>query len=143
MLPGDGTFSPLISSQARTSPTNGRIFVLKFSSSSSRHFFWLQSKNQHPDNKPNWYSDRDLKLGSIVNDLLQGAEVDVEAELAAVSRGPAGNDGNDDEDMQDAPPTDNSLRRTSTGGAGADATGGDVREEGEEAREGGADGGRA
>jgi 26S proteasome regulatory subunit N13 len=142
MLPGDGTFSPLTSSQTRTSPTNGRIFVLKFSSSSSRHFFWLQSKNQHPDNKPNWYSDRDLKLGSIVNDLLQGIEVDVEGELAIVGRGPSGDDGNDDEDMQDAPP-DNNLRRTSTGGAGAGATGGDIREEGEEAREGGADGGRA
>lgn len=77
-----------------------------------------------------------------MNDLLQGAEVDVQAELAAVGRGPSGNDENDDEDMQDAPP-DNSLRRTNTGGAGADATGGDVREEGEDAREGGADGGRA
>jgi 26S proteasome regulatory subunit N13 len=144
MLPGDGSFTPLTKGLgSRTSPTNGRVFVLKFSSSSSRHFFWLQSKNQHPDNKPNWYSDRDIKLGSIVNDLLQGEEVDVEAELATVSQGPSGNDGgNDDEDMQDAPP-DNDLTRTSTGGAGAGATGGDIREEGEEAREGGADGGRA
>jgi 26S proteasome regulatory subunit N13 len=143
MLPGDGSFTPLTTDHnPRTSPTNGRIFVLKFESSSSRHFFWLQAKNQHSDNKPNYWSDRDLKLGSIVNDLLQGAEVDVQAELAEVGRGPSGNDGNDDEDMQDAPP-DNNLRRTSTGGAGADATGGDVREEGEEAREGGANGGRA
>lgn len=74
-----------------------------------------------------------------MNDLLQGADIDVQAEIMAIGQGPSGND---DEDMQDAPP-DNDLTRTSTGGAGAGATGGDVREEGAEAREGGADGGRA
>lgn len=73
-----------------------------------------------------------------MNDLLQGNEVDVHEELASSGR----NNGNDDEDMEDAPP-DNDLTRTSTGGAGAGATGGDVREEGAGAREGGADGGRA
>jgi len=65
--------------------------------------------------------------------------VDVQGELNQID-GSGGPD--DDEEMGDAPP-DHDLRRTSTGGAGADATGGDVREEGEEAREGGADGGRA
>lgn len=140
MVPGDGSFVPLTKkTDAHTSPTNGRIFVLKFSSSSSRHLFWLQSKNQHPEDKPDHYSERDLKVGAIVNDLLQGADIDVQAEIMAIGQGPSGND---DEDMQDAPP-DNDLTRTSTGGAGAGATGGDVREEGAEAREGGADGGRA
>ncbi|QDS72522.1 hypothetical protein FKW77_000167 [Venturia effusa] len=139
MLPADGSFTPITKPNDRhTSPSNGRIFALKFSSSSDRHFFWLQSKNQHPDNKPNYWSDKDLKLGKIVNDLLQGNEVDVQEELAAAR----GGNGDDDENMEDAPP-DNDLTRTSTGGAGAGATGGDVREEGEEAREGGADGGRA
>lgn len=73
-----------------------------------------------------------------MNDLLQGNDVEIQEESDPAGR----NNGNDDEDMEDAPP-DNDLTRTSTGGAGAGATGGDVREEGEEAREGGADGGRA
>ncbi|RDI81168.1 Mannosyl-oligosaccharide 1,2-alpha-mannosidase [Venturia inaequalis] len=139
MLPTDGSFTPITKpNDIYTSPSNGRIFALKFSSSPDRHFFWLQSKNQHPNNKPNHWSDKDLKLGKIVNDLLQGNEVDVQEELASARR----NNGNDDEDMEDAPP-DNDLTRTSTGGAGAGATGGDIREEGEGARGGGADGGRA
>lgn len=79
-----------------------------------------------------------------MNLLLQGEEVDVNAELAAVrSGGGSGRRDNDgDEAMQDA---DHSGGRDapSTGGAGADATGGDVREEGDEARDGGADGARA
>jgi len=140
MLPGDGSFTPY---KPAESATNGRIFVLKFTSSSSRHFFWLQSKSQHPEGKDDWFSERDLKLGQIVDALLSGEEVDVQGELSQIGRGPGRPDGDHDEDMQDAPPQDNELSRTSTGGAGADATGGDVREEGHEAREGGADGGRA
>jgi 26S proteasome regulatory subunit N13 len=73
-----------------------------------------------------------------------GEPVDVAAELQSVSRdGPSPDDEDGDEDMDDAPPSDSRARANSTGGAGADATGGDVREEGHEAREGGADGGRA
>lgn len=139
MLPTDGSFTPITKhNDIHTSPSNGRIFALKFSSSPDHHFFWLQSKNQHPENKSNHWSDKDLKLGKIVNDLLQGNDVEIQEESDPAGR----NNGNDDEDMEDAPP-DNDLTRTSTGGAGAGATGGDVREEGEEAREGGADGGRA
>jgi hypothetical protein len=146
MVHTDGTFTPYTgkdyddSSEYVTSPTNGRIYALKFSSSSSRHFFWLQSKSQHPDGKDNAFSPRDLTIGRIVNALLSGEDVDVESEL--VNAGGPGRPDDGDEDMADAPP-DNDLRRTSTGGAGAGATGGDIREEGEEAREGGADGGRA
>jgi len=149
MIPGDGTFTPYTgkenseSSENVTSPTNGRIFVLKFSSSSQRHLFWLQSKSRGADN---WFSPFDLKLGQIVDMILQGNEVNVMEELAEVRRngsgpGPEGDGDDGDEDMEDAPP--NRYRSNSTGGAGADATGGDIREEGEEAREGGADGGRA
>jgi 26S proteasome regulatory subunit N13 len=150
MIPGDGTFLPYTgketsaSSENVTSPAGGRIFVLKFQSSSQRHLFWMQSKSQHPDGKPNWFSQRDLKIGQIVDMLLQGAEVDVQAEMDEVrENGEPPRRDDEDEDMEDAPPTSPRLRSNSTGGAGAGATGGDVREEGEEAREGGADGGRA
>ena len=145
MFPGDGTFSPYTGppSEADSKPaTNGRIYVLRFSSSSSRHLFWLQSKSQSPSGDASWFSPRDRKLGEIVNNLLQGEDVNVTRELANVPQ-PSADD--DDEPMEDA---DNAglgpeLDRAASGGAGAGATGGDFREEGEEAREGGADGGRA
>jgi hypothetical protein len=137
MFPGDGEFTPYTDSKSTSSnvfsPTNGRIFRLKFSSSSQRYFFWLQSKPTHPSGKPNYFSERDLRLGKIVNDILQGEEVDVRSALA-------GSAGDEDEDMGDA---DDLSRTRSTGGAGADATGGDFRDEGENAREGGEDGARA
>jgi hypothetical protein len=144
MFPGDGTFTPYTdpknTSNDVVSPTGGRIFRLKFSSSSQRYFFWLQSKPQHPSGKPNYFSERDLKLGTIVNDILQGEEVDVQGALNEAGEGSGPPD--EDEDMGDAPP-DHELRRESTGGAGPGATGGDFREEGEEARGGGSDGARA
>lgn len=142
MFPGDGTFTPYrdpksdsSASSAVYSPTNGRIFRLKFSSSGERKFFWLQSKPTHPSGKVNYFSERDLKLGTIVNDILQGEDVDVRQALA--SSGAAG--GDEDEEMGDA----DQLHRTSTGGAGPDATGGNFEEEGEDSRRGGADGARA
>ncbi|KAF1990740.1 hypothetical protein K402DRAFT_389659 [Aulographum hederae CBS 113979] len=149
MIPGDGTFQPYVGSTPPssednvTSPTNGRIFILKFSSSSQRHVFWLQSKSK---GAPNWFSAKDKKLGQIVDMLLSGEEVDVQDELNHIEQDGDGGGGDDDGDqeMQDAePPEPRHDRSGSTGGAGAGATGGDIREEGEEAREGGADGGRA
>lgn len=148
MIPGDGSFIPYTGSETAAesenvrSPTDGRIFVLKFSSSSQRYLFWLQSKSQHPKGDASWFSPRDLAIGQIVDRLLNGEEVDVQGELAAVvSQG-----GDEDETMEDVQGTDhfaNRNRHSTTGGAGAGATGGDIREEGEESREGGADGGRA
>ncbi|KAF2682051.1 hypothetical protein K458DRAFT_405831 [Lentithecium fluviatile CBS 122367] len=148
MIPGDGSFIPYTGNEAAAesdnvrSPTDGRIFVLKFSSSSQRYLFWLQSKSQHRNGDPSWFSTRDLAIGQIVDRLLNGEEVDVQTELAiAASQG-----GDEDETMEDVEGTDHSSNRNrhgSTGGAGAGATGGDIREEGEESREGGADGGRA
>lgn len=152
MLPGDATYTPYIGpdsgadSEDLKSPTNGRVFVLKFSSSSQRYLFWLQSKSQHRKGD-SWFSERDLKVGQIIDLWLSGDEVDLEAELAQLrnSRDPSADD-DDDETMEDVEGTDHSRNRSrhgGAGGAGPDATGGDIREEGEESREGGADGGRA
>ncbi|GFF84618.1 hypothetical protein IFM47457_06541 [Aspergillus lentulus] len=144
MVPSDGTFTPY-QPAGKDTPTNGRVFVLKFSSSSQRYLFWLQSKSQHERGDPSWFSPRDLKLGEIVNELLQGEEVDVAHAIANLPRGGPSGGGDDDETMEDVEDADHnpSHNHGGSGGAGLDATGGDIREEGEEAREGGADGGRA
>jgi 26S proteasome regulatory subunit N13 len=147
MFPTDGQFEPYDSMRTSepTAKTNGRIFSLKFSSSSERHLFWLQSKSQDPANDPSFFSERDLTIGKIVDKFLQGEEVNVEEQIAQVRGSGPGSGGNDeDETMEDVEGHgDRSHHRGGSGGAGPDATGGDVREEGSGAREGGADGGRA
>ena len=90
------------------------------------------------------FSERDLRLVKIVDSLLQGEEVDNAEvnEVRAMGQGGSGSGGSGadaDTAMEDAQPDSGQ----GTGGAGPGATGGDVREEGEESREGGADGGRA
>lgn len=145
MVPTDGTFVPFeTDSSQSTTKTNGRVFVLKFGSSSQRHFFWLQSKPQGRTGNPSYFSPRDRKIGDIVNRLLQGEEVNVSRELNNLQN-PHNRDDDDDEAMEDVEGHDHagSRPRQGSGGAGPDATGGDVREEGEESREGGSDGARA
>lgn len=63
--------------------------------------------------------------------------------MASIPQDPNGPD--DDETMEDVEGTNHDSNHHSGGGGGAGpgATGGDVREEGEPSREGGADGGRA
>ncbi|KAI0972549.1 proteasome complex subunit Rpn13 ubiquitin receptor-domain-containing protein [Xylaria arbuscula] len=145
MVPGDGHFIPYEASSDRAPYTDGRIFVLKFLSSSTRYVFWLQSKAQGPrgNRNPSYLSPRDRKIGEIVDTMLQGEEVDVVEELRQIRNNGHGDDG--DATMEDAAEGHGSSNEPhgGSGGAGADATGGDVREEGEDAREGGADGARA
>ncbi|KAL1893621.1 hypothetical protein Cpir12675_004051 [Ceratocystis pirilliformis] len=146
MIPEDGNFLHY-DSESPSAKTNGRIYVLKFRSSSQRYLFWLQSAPEHPTIHSR-LSERDRKITDIVFNLLQGEEVDVDAELAALDEDDdeeeeeeeyEDEDEDEDEEMADQTTT----ARGTTGGAGADATGGDIRDEGEDAREGGADGGRA
>lgn len=150
MFPMDGTYKPYKPTHAGNTnnpnkPTNGRIFVLRFSSSSQKHFFWLQAKSQHPSQDPSWFSARDLKLGEIVNNLLQGEEIDIPEMISSIS--PEDDDAGLDEDetMEDVEGSgdQHDHHHSGSGGAGAGATGGDIRNEGEGSREGGADGGRA
>ena len=108
----------------------------------------MQAKSQHKDGTPSWFSERDQHLGEIVNRLLQGDEVDIRHEMQTLGRSDRhgdGGDGGDDDVMEDVSGNDTAPEhhRGGSGGAGPDATGGDSREEGEDSRRGGSDGGRA
>lgn len=146
MVPADGTFIPYEPSltDSSKSATNGRMFVLRFQSSTQRHFFWLQSKSQHANGDPAWFSPRDLKLGQIVNRLLQGEEVNVEEEVASITND---NDRNGEDDDDSTSRMEDVRSEGQSGPPGNIASGdpfmGDPGEEGQGSREGGADGGRA
>ncbi|EAU86248.1 hypothetical protein CC1G_03459 [Coprinopsis cinerea okayama7 len=57
LFPGDATFS-------KVTESNGRVWVLKFESSGSRHFFWMQDAD----------SSRDQEFADNVNRLLEDPE---------------------------------------------------------------------
>ncbi|KAL8674536.1 MAG: hypothetical protein Q9168_001054 [Polycauliona sp. 1 TL-2023] len=145
MVPSDGSFRPYkVTHGSAKSPTNGRIFTLKFQSSSARHLFWLQAKSQHAQGDVGWFSPRDLKLGEIVDQLLQGEQVNVQEELSNLPNGQGGADDDDDDSRNRM----EGVRRESQSGtaenlASGDPFIGDPSNEGEGSREGGADGGRA
>lgn len=138
-FPGDAHIEPWNYGGENTGITNGRIYRLEFESSSAHHYFWLQSATQHADGKADHWSDKDLSLGRIINEILAGSD-DVDAQgvySAAGGGGGGGEDNDEDAEMRDAEDGPGS------GDTGAGATGGDAMEEGEGSRRGGADGGRA
>ena len=144
MVPGDGNFVPYHVKESRStsnpkSPTTGRMFVLKFQSSSTRHLFWLQSKSQHSQGDRAWFSPRDQKIGQMVDRILQGDEVNVREEYANIPNDHGGD--RDDEAMEDAGSASQGDIQGNIGSG--DPFMGDPGSEGEESREGGADGGRA
>jgi len=141
MVPMDGYFKPYLGEQkiANTSPTNGRVFVLKFRSSSERKFFWLQSREQ-PAGHMNTFSPRDLRMCQLVDSILQGNDG---LAYGDDNDGPAQYGGEDDDDQAMEDVQEGDPARPNQGGAGSDATGGDVTDEGAGSRDGGADGGRA
>ena len=122
MVPTDGHFLPYDRTKPgsdQKSPTNGRIFVLGFQSSTQKHVFWLQSKSQHPSGDPSWFSPRDLKLGYIVDQLLQGEEINVQEEVANISNDQAGQgDEPDHMDIDHTEPERQSDPAESHGGNG-------------------------
>ena len=121
MPPTDGTFRPYTgptkpsADAPNKSPLNGRVFVLKFLSSSQRYFFWLQSREQ-PAGDPSRFSQRDLKLGEIVDNLLQGGDME-EGDIAELRQqggdGPNDGGGESMDGVQPSGPT--------TDGAGSNA----------------------
>lgn len=137
MVPTDCHFLPyekVAPNSDKKSPTNGRIFVLNFQSSTQKHVFWLQSKSQHPQGDSSWFSPRDLKVGQIVDRLLQGDEVNVQEEVANITTEQGGGGGDGDINMQDAGPE---------GQDAADQGGPSTTQEGGESRDQGAGGGPA
>ncbi len=137
MVPADGRFLPYQPKPegSTISPTNGRTFVLRFQSSTQRHFFWLQSKSQHTQGDPSWFSPRDLKLGHIVDRLLQGDEVNVREEVANISN----EQGGDSDEIGDSTSRMEDVRSEGQSGVPRDGSG----DEGQGSKEGAADGGRA
>lgn len=63
---------------------NGCIFVFKFILFFQRYIFWFQLKLQGQSGDFIWFSFRDFKIGEIVDQFLQGEEVDVICELVLV-----------------------------------------------------------
>jgi len=145
MIPGDATFKPYVGPNKPSagpetvrSPVNGRIFVLKFSSSSQRYLFWLQAK---PRREPSQFSKGDLDLGERVNLLLQAEDVDYAAALGTAADEDDEEDeegGDGDATMKDVDPTE----EADTGDkAGQNATSDSAQ--GGSAPGGGTSGGRA
>jgi hypothetical protein len=102
MVPANATF-------VRYPIPSGRIFVLKFHGSSQRHFYWLQTKPDNPDDLGH-FSAQDEAIERTINRLLRGDE-DESDDLME----------DEDESMEDV----------------------ERRGDGSDARDGGADGGRA
>ena len=146
MVPGDGSFTPYEFSHAglARSPTNGRVFVLRFQSSTQRYLFWLQSKSQHPQGDPAWFSTRDLKIGQIIDRLLQGDNINIAEEIASISNNQSGNGGDENgssslmEDLR-SEARDGTSEHTPAQGSFTDGSGNESRSMGQ----GGAGGGRS
>ncbi|KAF8964214.1 proteasome complex subunit Rpn13 ubiquitin receptor-domain-containing protein [Flammula alnicola] len=69
---------PFDASFVKVSQSSGRVYVLKFSSSNQRHFFWMQDASDA----------RDAEFTTNVNGLLQDPEYDVQWNIPIASTAP-------------------------------------------------------
>jgi len=142
MIPGDATFKPYvgpgkpISGSDVKSPVNGRVVVLKFSSSSQRYLFWLQAK---PSGDASKFSLRELRNIDNINELLQQDDMDYDAIRTRTEYNNEGDDG--DATMEDV----ESTEEQNTGGNPGPASSGGAQggSSNSAAPGGGASGGRA
>ncbi|KAF8253341.1 hypothetical protein K440DRAFT_593109 [Wilcoxina mikolae CBS 423.85] len=72
IIPGDARL------QRYDSGPTGRIFVLKFGSSSQRQFYWLQSQSEGPNKEPGYWSERDKNWIKRIDKIWRGDEGDDE-----------------------------------------------------------------
>ena len=85
MIPGD---AQLVKVESQT----GRIVVLKFSSSSQRQFYWLQSKAEDSNN-PAFWSERDDGWIRRINNVLQQEDGDEDMGDAPIDSSEIENEG--------------------------------------------------
>ncbi|KAK9245227.1 proteasome complex subunit Rpn13 ubiquitin receptor-domain-containing protein [Lipomyces tetrasporus] len=103
IFPGEAEWLPV--STCKT----GRVYVLKFNSSSQRSFFWLQ--DPPAGDKLNEISEGDLKIATRINTLLEDVFAD-EVDITEDANEPTAPNGGDVEMADSASPSNNATTQT-------------------------------